>query len=106
MVRSKFQLAFTNTDVVEAINNLFNTWYTSFNYAITQSALIMTTIINQIDSTGGWARIPGSTRAGCWLIRLICFYHDRRLVSTALQQAPTVAKCKPFSKEYRCNLLN
>ena len=37
------------SDAFEAINNLFNTWYTNINYATTQSALVIQPLINEVD---------------------------------------------------------
>ena len=99
-------------DIVEAINNLFNTWYTSFNYALTQSTLIIPSIINQIDpdkktgfrltdlltALGAGLSFLALPELAAGLSTILASTTIAGVVNTALQQAPNVAKGKTCSR--------
>ena len=86
--------------ILEAINNVFITWYTSFNCAITQALLMIQPLISEIDldKKTGFKLSDILTVLGAGLAFLAVpevagsVSAITGIVTTALQQAPIVAK--------------
>ncbi|KAL6718591.1 hypothetical protein ACLMJK_004683 [Lecanora helva] len=93
-------------DSSTAINNLFNTWYTSLNYAISQASLFIQPLINKIDpdrkthlklahiltAVSGGLVLLGLPEVFAGLSIILASTTVAALVNSALQQAPLVAK--------------
>jgi len=99
----------------EAINNLFNTWYTSLDYASAQAALSIPPNINEVDpnrqtrfeladilkALGGGLAFLALPELAAGLSTFFASTAIANILSTALQQAPNVAKgTAPFLSKF------